>query len=460
MAALAGFVAPLFWGVVVLSLLVFVHEAGHFLSARLCGMRVTEFYLGMPCRVRLSFRSRRYGTEVGVTPILLGGYTRICGMEGEDDDLLATCLASVQRQGRVAATDVAVELGIDEERAYALLATLCDWASIRPLYDPRRGEHPGQKTYPARFETLARDADMLTEYDRRHDFARAGSTTAGQARPVVGAPEELLKMERSRTYRGKGFLARAFVLVAGPLVNIALAFAIVVGSLCLAGISIAVNTNVIGHVEEGSCAAAAGLVDGDSITAVDDVATSDWNGLCDALGTALSARRDFTVTYTHGGTSQTVTVDMPEGEQMTRFGIEAQRSVVRLNVIQASAYALDYAGQVGTFALRLIMPQHTVETLQGTSSVVGVSAMAATAASEGPRELLLFIAMVSMSLGFMNLLPIPPLDGGKVLIEIIQLMVRRPIPTRVQNGISYLGLAFFLLVFCFALKNDLSTLFF
>lgn len=43
MAALAGFVAPLFWGVVVLSLLVFVHEAGHFLSARLCGMRVTEF---------------------------------------------------------------------------------------------------------------------------------------------------------------------------------------------------------------------------------------------------------------------------------------------------------------------------------------------------------------------------------------------------------------------------------
>ena len=86
--------------------------------------------------------------------------------------------------------------------------------------------------------------------------------------------------------------------------------------------------------------------------------------------------------------------------------------------------------------------------------------MAATAASEGPRELLLFIAMVSMSLGFMNLLPIPPLDGGKVLIEIIQLMVRRPIPTRVQNGISYLGLAFFLLVFCFALKNDLSTLFF
>ena len=78
---LMGVVSAVFWGVAVLSLLVFVHEGGHFLAARACGMRVTEFYLGMPCRHHLARKSRTYGTEFGVTPILLGGYTRICGID-------------------------------------------------------------------------------------------------------------------------------------------------------------------------------------------------------------------------------------------------------------------------------------------------------------------------------------------------------------------------------------------
>ncbi|MCI7218271.1 site-2 protease family protein, partial [Parafannyhessea umbonata] len=106
-----GVVSAVFWGVVVLSLLVFLHEGGHFLAARACGMRVTEFYLGMPCRHHLARKSRTYGTEFGVTPILLGGYTRICGMEGTHDDLLPDCFGIVQREGRVLATDVAAELG-------------------------------------------------------------------------------------------------------------------------------------------------------------------------------------------------------------------------------------------------------------------------------------------------------------------------------------------------------------
>ena len=86
---MTGVVSAIFWGVVVLSLLVFVHEGGHYLAARACGVRVTEFFLGMPCRVKLSHKSKDHGTEIGVTPILLGGYTRICGMEGTHDELLA-----------------------------------------------------------------------------------------------------------------------------------------------------------------------------------------------------------------------------------------------------------------------------------------------------------------------------------------------------------------------------------
>ena len=67
-------------------------------------------------------------------------------------------------------------------------------------------------------------------------------------------------------------------------------------------------------------------------------------------------------------------------------------------------------------------------------------------------------AAISMSLGFMNLLPIPPLDGGKILVELIQLALRRELSLRVQNAISYVGLAFFLFVFVFVLRNDILRL--
>ena len=63
-----------------------------------------------------------------------------------------------------------------------------------------------------------------------------------------------------------------------------------------------------------------------------------------------------------------------------------------------------------------------------------------------------------MSLGFMNLLPIPPLDGGKILIEVIQLAMGKPLSMRAQNAVSLVGLAFFLFVFVFVLRNDIMRI--
>ncbi len=454
-----AFLSAVFWGLVVLSLLVMVHEGGHFLAARAFGVRVTEFYLGMPSRHKVYRKSKKYGTEFGITPILLGGYNRICGMEGEHDELLAPCFAIVQREGRVSIDDVARELGIDQERVLALLLTLSDWASIRPYYDAEKGEYVGQREWPDSFETLARDADMLTEYDAGHDLTQPGSTGAGESRPLAVEPSEALAFERSHTYLGKGFLKRIVILCAGPFVNLLLAFVIVTAALSTVGVNTIVNSNVLGGVEDGSYAQSAGLVAGDAIVKVNDTATGDWTSLCDALDVVLAEGKDFTVTYEHDGKESVSTVDLPEGEKVDLFGINAQMRMVPLPLPDAAAAAWDYGVTVAKFAIRLIIPQHTVETLGSTSSVVGISAAASQAAASGPFDLAIFLAMVSMSLGVMNLLPIPPLDGGKIVIEVIQLVIRRPLSKRVQNAVSYVGLAFFLFLFVFALKNDLVRLF-
>jgi len=82
--------------------------------------------------------------------------------------------------------------------------------------------------------------------------------------------------------------------------------------------------------------------------------------------------------------------------------------------------------------------------------------MASEAASAGAFELVLFCAVISMSLGFMNLLPIPPLDGGRILVEIVQVLIASShLSMRVQTIIGYAGLAFFLFIFIVVLRNDI-----
>lgn len=455
MSSVLSVASAVFWGLLVLSALVFVHEGGHYLAARAFHVRATEFFLGLPCRWKLSRKSRKVGTEFGVTPFLLGGYTRICGMEGADDELLAPALGLVMERGRIRADELARELGVDVERAYSLLATLSDWASVQPYYDPALGEEPSQRDWPAAFETLARDANLLTEYDRGHDLTGAGATAAGEPHPTGMSAEEFLRRERARTYQGVGFLKRVGMLAAGPAVNVVLAFVIVTCALMVRGVDLYSTTSALGGVEAGSYAEAAGLEAGDVVTAVGDVEVDTWQEMSDALSPYLEAGQDFELTYERDGQSHVAEVDLPDGEPVELLGVTSSVETYHPTLGEAAQATVGYVGQVGAYVARLIQPAHTMEVLDQSSSIVGISAMAAQAAETGAYELAVLVGAVSLSLGFMNLLPIPPFDGGKILIEVIQLVIRRPLSARAQNALSYLGLAFIVFVFVVVLRNDI-----
>lgn len=447
--------SAIFWGVLTLSFLVFIHEGGHFLAARASGMRVTEFYLGMPCRLKLYRKSRRYGTEIGVTPILLGGYTRICGMEGKPDPRLADVLWCVQKHGRIAAADLAEEVGCSADDAYSMLAMLCDWASVKPYYDEALGEHEGQRDWPQAFETVRRDAAFLTEFDRASDFSAEGATAAGEARLPACDAESFLSEEMSHTYVGHGFGARFLTLFAGPVINLIFALLVVCIGLSAAGIDISVDRNVLGTVQEGSLASASGLEAGDTVTSVAGTEVTDWTSLVAALQPELQSGEDFTLDVVRGGQEMEIVVDQDEAAPSSVLGITAPTEHVRIPLLQSAQMALSYAKAVAEAALSLIVPSHTMEVLGQSTSVMGISVMASEAASQGAWDLALFMAMISMSLGFMNLLPIPPLDGGKIVIEIVQKIARHDLPPKAQAGLSYAGLAFFLFVFVFVLRNDI-----
>ena len=133
---------------------------------------------------------------------------------------------------------------------------------------------------------------------------------------------------------------------------------------------------------------------------------------------------------------------------------------MKLSLLESAGVALGYGKAVVQFALRLLMPQHTMEVLQGTSSVVGISAMASEAASQGAYPLILFLAFVSMSLGIMNLLPIPPLDGGRFVIEVFQKITGRVVGYRAMNVMTFAGLALMLVFFVVMLNQDIHRFIF
>lgn len=454
---LLSIVSPLFWGLVVLSLLVFVHEGGHYAMARICGVRVTEFFLGMPFKYKLSHKSKKYGTEIGVTPLLLGGYTRICGMEGELDDLLPKALMCVQEAGKLSVYDLSSRLSCDENRAYSLLYTLSDWGSIELVSD----SDDTSDMSSVMFQTLTRDAKLRCEYDRGHSFEQEGTTKAGEPRVPEMTADEFFNFEKSHTYVGASVLKRILMILGGPLVNIALAFALVVGSLMIVGVPAAQNTSQIGQVQSNSLAAISGLVPGDTIRTINGSEVHTWEELAAALKEALSSGgENIAVTYERNGIQLETTIKPVLRPDDKIIGVSPVMSMYHFSFIDASSSAVSYAKQVGAFALRLLIPTQTMEVLNQSSSVVGISVMASEAASAGISSLIMLVAAISMSLGFMNLLPIPPLDGGKILIEVIQIIIRKPLSIKVQNILSYIGIAFFLFVFVVALRNDIIHLIF
>ena len=454
MQAILGIAGPVFWGLVTFSILVFVHEGGHFLAARACGVRVTEFFLGMPCRWRLSHVSHRIGTRFGITPLLIGGYAAICGMDPTRVACAPAVLSYVHRKGRASVADIARDLAVTEDDALEACILLLGWGSVAPVYDESKGEGPTSKYYPSTYAAMPRDAAGNTLYDGRA-FDRAQATAEGEAWMPPMGEKTFYARERERTYIGKGFWKRAFMLVAGICVNILTGLLLMVAVYSAIGVQMPQDINVLGAVTSSSPAEKAGLKANDRILSIEANPTETWTDILTVLQDAQPGQ-EVEIGYERDGKRAQTTVKL---DSEGKLGIEISQKTVRLNPIDSCKIAVNYIAQTAQMVSQLLVPQHTMEVLDNSTSIVGISVMSSQAAASGPATFLNFMALISFSLAFMNLLPLPPLDGGKLFIEIIQAVTRREVPVKVQNYISMAVIVLFLLLFIYMLRADFLRFF-
>jgi len=385
------------WGILTFSILIVMHELGHFLTARALGVKVHEFMLGLPGP---ALRLRTKNMTWGITAIPLGGYVRIAGMgPGAEDRLLAPALLRLRDAGPASAPSLAVVLGVDEERAESLLATLEDWKAAREGDD-------GHYEY-----TLESGHDTLD-----------GSSLLDQARRF--------------TYRGQSTPRKIAILSMGVVTNIVVA--LVTFTVVLSVWGFYDPTTTIESLGDGTPAAAAGIVPGDTLAALDGEAIETWTEF-QMLMAQTEPGETVTVSVDRDGSVMDITATLADQDGHGYLGVGPAFVHVRPSVWASFKEALRYTGLTVQAILSLLNPATFSATVGNLTGVVGISVMAAQAVASGPIDYAALIAMLSLSLGLMNLIPLPPLDGGKIVLEIVARVIRRPIKPAVTVALNAAG---------------------
>ena len=269
--------------------------------------------------------------------------------------------------------------------------------------------------------------------------------------------------ERARTFQAKPLWQRAIVVLAGPVTNFFLALLILMGFALAYGDNRTPTT--VAGVERGSAAAAAGLKAGDRITALGGRAVETFEDL--AYYVQLRAGERVRIDFDRNGVAMASDTVIGKRHVKDKFGNEgdigmlgvhaAQPVFVRVGALQAPGVASRelwaLVRQTGQGLGQLITGRRPIKDMSG---VVGMVKFSGEQLSMGWPDFIWLVAIISINLGFINLLPVPMLDGGHLLFDAIEAVRRRPVTPAIQEWAFRGGLAAILCLFLIVTFNDLG----
>lgn len=292
---------------------------------------------------------------------------------------------------------------------------------------------------------------------------------AGDMNPA-GQPDaawlSLPPEERARTFQAKPVWQRAIIVAAGPAINFAAA------TLILAGFAYAYGETVVppvvGQVMPGSAAATTSLRPGDRVTAIDGRAVMDFADI--ARYVQIRAGQSVTIDAVRGQSAFTTAATIGTDVQRDRFGNEYRVGRLGLRgagtvdvrpvgLLRAPVVAVERTGEIVRMMVetlgQVISGRRSAKELGGPLSIAKVSG---EQISLGLDAFVFFIALVSINLGFINLLPVPMLDGGHLLFYAIEAVRRRPLEPAAQEWAFRGGLIAILALMLFVTFNDLGNI--
>jgi regulator of sigma E protease len=426
---------------VVLGIMIFVHEWGHFIAAKLCGVRVDVFSFGFGPRL---FGVKRGDTDYRLSALPFGGYVRMAGdnvveeRTGADYEYL-----SKTRWQRVFIAVAGPAMNI-------LLAFLIFWGIYWLVGVPYESD-------------LRQPADVI---------AVPATTPIADG---VQVEDRILAVNGDKTPTWEKVLSKINKSKPGSPVSITVSRGgsehtvnvVVPSSKAVPADSIVGYPKlepVVDDVAIGFPAERAGLKPGDLITAIDAKRVSTWYQLVDAVHASdghpitFTVRRDgqeipITITPMHGMGSDGQSVWQIGVSPKTHDGFEREGPVTAAKDAGIETYL--NMRQIVQVIAGLFNGKVSIRELQG---VVGIARVSGQAAQRGPMTLLGLMAVISLNLGLLNLFPIPVLDGGHVLLLAIEGLLRRDLSVSVKERFVQVGLVFLLGIFAFVMYSDILKL--
>lgn len=446
--------------IVAVSLLVTIHEFGHYWVARKLGFKVLRFSVGFgtPLWKKTAGADR---TEYVFAMWPLGGYVKLLD----------------EREGPVPPEDLARSFTRKKpwERILVLLAgpafniifaiivlAAMLWVSGSPEVRPVVGRVVADSIV-AQAGLQSNDVIVAVE----------GKAVSNQTDVLFGLIEGMSEPEPIdlQVRRGESELRDLQLRIDDPEVRRALTEP----SALLPGIGMRFwappMPAVIGKADAGGPADVAGLLAGDRIVAVDGVEIADFPMLVEAI--SVRPNREISVIYeragVQGSTMVTTTADLVDGREVGRIRIQtpppppwpaSMIEVVRFGPLEAvgeaSVRAWDMTVLQAKMFWRMIFGQVSLKNLSGP---ISIAEYAGDSARSGVAEFLGFLVVISLSLGFLNLLPIPILDGGQIVYQLAEWVRGSPLSDRLQAIGQQVGVALLVMLMGVALFNDFARQF-
>lgn len=413
--------------IIIFGVLVLVHEFGHFYFAKKSGILVREFAIGMGPKIFSHIDKE--GTAYTIRILPLGGYVRMAGWGDDTTEIKTGTPASLtlNAEGQV------VRINLSQKQV--------DMTSL-PIniltYDLEDA-----------LEITGVVLDETKTYSVNHD----ATIIEEDGTEIRIAPLDV-------QYQNASIWGRLITNFAGPMNNFILGTLVFILLVFMQGGVADESSNQIQVVPNGALAAA-GAKTGDRVLSIANHKVSNWAELTKAVEeatTGISTGDEITVAIQKtDGTKQSLKVTPKKQNGQFYLGVKPGLKTGFWDKLTGGFRYAWHAATMIISALKNLISSFSLNKLGGP---VAMYQMSNQAAQNGFEDVLTLMAMLSMNLGIVNLIPIPALDGGKILINLIELVRRKPLKQETETYITLVGVAIMVVLMIAVTWNDILRVFF
>ena len=411
--------------ILVFGIIVVVHEFGHFYFAKKSGILVREFAIGMGPKIFAHIG--KDGTAYTIRILPLGGYVRMAGW-GDDTTEIKT------------GTPVSL--------------TLTDDGKVKRIN--LSGKKLDQTALPMQvtqfdFEDKLFIKGLVLEEEKTFAVDHDATVVEADGTEVRIAPLDV-------QYQNATIWGKLITNFAGPMNNFILGVVVFWILIFMQGGVRDVDTNQF-HVMPQGALAKVGVPETAQITKIGSHEISNWESLIQAVETETKDKTAPTldVTISENGSDKQVTVTPEESQGRYLLGVQPGIKSDFLSMfVGGFTTAADSALRILS-ALKNLIFQPDLNKLGGPVAIFKASS---DAAKNGIENVLYFLAMISINIGIFNLIPIPALDGGKIVLNILEAIRRKPLKQEIETYVTLAGVVIMVVLMIAVTWNDIMRLFF